>query len=98
MSDKKIKIKQTWIGLNDATRDAIRDQGIEDMQSLTEINQEDIKDLVNNVMKYQAPLEAAGMVSICSQPVKGSRQQGTGLTRGAGKGYRSVQPNCKTQS
>jgi hypothetical protein len=52
------------MGLNDATRDAIRDQGIEDMESLTEINQEDIKDLVNNVMKYQAPLVAAGTVSI----------------------------------
>jgi hypothetical protein len=61
----------TRIGINDLSQDAIADQGLSDMQTLSELTQEtDIRYLCNNTMKYQAPLVAPGMIQLPFRAVK----------------------------
>jgi len=42
----------TRIGINDLSQDAVEDQGLLDMQTLSELSQKDIRYLCNNVLKY----------------------------------------------
>jgi hypothetical protein len=61
----------TRIGTNDLSQDAIvADQGLLDMQMLSELTQTDIRYLCNNTMKYQAPLVAPGMIQLPFRAVK----------------------------
>jgi hypothetical protein len=61
----------TRIGINDLSQDAIEDQGLSDMQTLSELTKTDIRYLCNNTMlKYQAPLVAPGMIQLPFRAVK----------------------------
>jgi hypothetical protein len=58
------------IGLNEMTTDAVREQGVENMVTLSELTIKDIRYLAKNVMQYQAPLVAPGEVRLPFTAVK----------------------------
>ena len=49
-------------GLTDATRTAIEEQGITTLEELSELDLEDIKNLIQNILKYVAPHAPAGQI------------------------------------
>jgi hypothetical protein len=52
----------TRIGLTDATRTAIENQGITNLAELAELDLDDIKNVIQNILKYVAPHAPAGDV------------------------------------